>query len=124
MSRNSREYRALLKATGKLTRAVKNNITSLCADLVASDLITPDQQRALRNPNINVLERAADLVQLIADKVEESPVNYHTFIKSLEEDRATYKDVLESLVLPDDPAPSTGTAVQGASKCSGTGLTG
>ena len=110
MSRNSPEYRALIKATGKLTRVVKNNITSLCADLVANNLITPDQQRKLRNPNQDVLDRAADLVELITDKVEQNPANYYTFVKILEEDRATYKDVLELLVLPNDTVSSTSTA--------------
>ena len=51
MSRNSPEYRAILKATGKLTKVFENNLTSICAELVANDPITPDQQRSLRNPN-------------------------------------------------------------------------
>ena len=100
MSKNTPEYDAILKATGKLTKVLKNNITSICAELVANKLITPDQQRKLRNANQDVLERAADLVELLTDKVEENPANYHTFVKILEdEDKATYKAVLESLVL-------------------------
>ena len=105
MSRNSAEYRAILKATGKLTKTFRNNITSICAELVAKDLITPDQQRSLRNPNHDPLERAADLVQLLTDKVEANSANYHTLVKILEEDTATYNDVLESLALPSNPTP-------------------
>ena len=108
MSRNTPEYRSILKGTSKLTRALKNNITPICADLVANDLITPDQQRNLRNPNHDAIERAADLVQLLTDKVEANTANYHTLVRILGEDRATYGDVLEYLALPSDP-PTSGT---------------
>ena len=101
MSRNSPEYRAIVKATGKLTKVFRNNLTSICAELFTNDLITPDQRRGLINPNHEALERAADLVQLLTDKVEEDSVKYHTLVKILEEDSATYKDVLECLSLPD-----------------------
>jgi hypothetical protein len=105
MSKNSPEYRSILKATGKLTRALKNNITPVCADLVAIDLITPEQQRKLRNPMHEAIERAADLVQLLTDKVEENTANYSKLITILKEDMATFGDVLECLVLPGDPTP-------------------
>ena len=119
MSRNSPEYRAIVKATGKLTKVFKNNITSICAELVANDLITPDQQRGLRNPNHDALERAADLVQLLTDKVEANPANYRTLVKILEEDRSTYNDVLESLALPSDPTPvpTPGTPAANSGTC-------
>jgi hypothetical protein len=103
MSRNSPEYYSTVKATSKLARALKNNITPICMDLVSNQLITPEQQRKLRNPNHDAVERAADLVEHLTDKVEENPANYHTFVKILEEHRATYKDVLECLVFPSDP---------------------
>ena len=107
ISRNTPEYRSILKATGKLTRALKNNITPICADLVANDLITTEQQKKLRNATHDeAIERAADLVQLLTDRVEENPANYHTLIRILRGDRATYKDVLECLALPSDPTPS------------------
>ena len=106
MSRNSPEYCSIVKATGKLTRALKNNITPICADLVSNHLITPEQQKKLRNPNRDAIESAADLVQLLTDKVEENPANYHTLVRILEEDKTTYRDVLEHLALPSsDPTP-------------------
>ena len=103
MSRNSPEYFCIVKATGKLTRALKNNVTPICADLVSTHLITPNQQRKLRNSNHDALDRAADLVAYLTDKVEENPANYHTLVKILEEDITTYQDVLECLALPNDP---------------------
>ncbi|MCG8625111.1 MAG: hypothetical protein MJE68_24325 [Proteobacteria bacterium] len=100
-----------MKGTGKLTRALKNNITPICADLVANDLITTEQQKNLRNPMHDAIERAADLVQLLTDKVEENPANYHTLIRILGDDTATYGDVLEYLALPrpSDPPTTPGT---------------
>jgi hypothetical protein len=119
MSKNSPEYRSILKATGKLTRALKNNITPVCADLVAIDLITPEQQRKLRNPMHEAIERAADLVQLLTDKVEENPANYPKLIKILEEDMATYGDVLECLVLPSDSTPGPKPGIRAAATTPG-----
>ena len=55
----------------------------------------------------DAIERAADLVQLLTDKVEENPTNYHTLIRILGEDTATYGDVLEYLVLPRPSDPPT-----------------
>ena len=107
MSRNTPEYRAILKATGKLTKILKNNITPICAELISKDLITLEQQKHLRNPNKDAVDRAADLVELLTDKVEENSANYHALVQILEEDRATYKDVLEALALPSDPPAST-----------------
>ena len=102
MSRNTTEYDTLLRATSKLTKVVKNNITSLCSELVSSRLITPEQQRALRNPNHDVFERAADLVTLITDKVEEDCSRYHDFVGILKQDENTYREVLKVLELPND----------------------
>ena len=107
MDRNTPEYRAILKANESLTRALMNNFIPICAKLVANDLITPDQQRKLRNPNQDAMERAAELVQLLTDKVEENPANYHTLVKILEKDRATYRGVLADLALPSGSAPAT-----------------
>ena len=105
MSKNSPEYCSIVEATGKLTRALKNNITPICADLVSKHLITTEQQRGLRNPVHEAIDRAADLVQLLTDKVEENPANYHTLVRILEEDKTTYGDVLEHLALPSDSTP-------------------
>ena len=102
MSRNTPEYRAIRKTTGKLVRAVKGNISSLSVDLLDNKLITEDEKSELRNPYRDALERASDLVQLLTDKVEVNPANYHTLVKILEQDRSTFKDVLESLVLSGD----------------------
>ena len=111
MSRNSREYRTLIKATGKLTKAVQDHITPICAELVANDLITPENQAALRNAQRPAIERAADLVTLITGKVEQNPENYHTFVKILKEDKATFKDVLVLLEFSDDTSPPPGPGI-------------
>ena len=115
-TRETPEYRALRKATGKLTRAVKNNITSICAELAANDLITPDQQKEFRNPHHDAVERAADLVQFLTDRVEQDPSNYHTLVAILDEDRGTYKDVLEYLVLSDDSVDPTLNTASGMAR--------
>lgn len=117
MSRNTAEYRALRKATGKLTRVGKNNITSLCVELFAKDLISADQQRRFRNTNVDALERAADLVQVLTDKVEENSANYYTIVGILGEDRTTFNDVLECLSLDteSEPGECTPTSMMAAS---------
>ena len=119
MSRNSPEYCSIVKATGKLTRVLKSNITPICVDLVSNHLITPDQQRKLRNPHHDALDRAADLVELLTDKVEENPANYHTLIKILGEDRTMYGDVLECLALPSDSTPDPRAGIVAVATTSG-----
>ena len=56
------------------------------------------------------------LVQMLTDKVEENPANYHTI---LEEDTAMYKDVLESLALPSNPPPVPNTGMPATTLKSG-----
>lgn len=108
MSKNTQEYRAIIRATEVLAHAVKDNITRLSLKLVSKQLITTDFQRALRNPNKDLLERASDLVTFMIDKVEQDPKNYYDFVKILLEDRTIYREVLEKLELPED-TQTTGT---------------
>lgn len=97
MSRNTAEYLAMIKATSKLTRAVKNDLVWLSAELVSSQLITADQGAELRNGKIDELERAAHVVKLITDKVEQDQKNFRLFVRLLIENRNTYEDVLKCL---------------------------
>ena len=61
------------------------------------------EQRRFRNTNVDALERAADLVQVLTDKVEENSANYYTIVGILSEDRTTFNDVLECLLLESEP---------------------
>ena len=110
MAKNSREYTTIVEATDQLENIVKNNITPLCGKLLARGLITANQKKALRNANQDVVERAADLVQLVTDKVEQNPQHYYDFIKILAEDKSTYGDVLDVLELPAEPGSRKDTA--------------
>ena len=100
MYRNTKEYQAIVRATAKLETSVKHNITPLCGELVSCGLITPDQKSRLRNPNHDVSERAADLVEIITNKVEQDPKNYDTFLTVLQGDQTTYQEVLGILEQP------------------------
>ena len=97
MARNTPEYVAFIQTTSKLTSAVKNHLVWLSGELVSKQLITPDQGKELRNGKNSALERAADLVKLITDKVEQDTRNYDTFIGILMENSNAYGDVLECL---------------------------
>ena len=98
MSRNTPEYTTIKKATGKLLRAVQNNIVTLGADLLAVDLINDDNFTLLRNEiHGSTVTRAADLVGFVTNQVEQNPKSFHVFVKVLMEDRATYKEALKLL---------------------------
>lgn len=122
MSKNTQEYRTLLGATGKLMQTVKDSITPLCAELVSHYLITPDNSTKLMNRNVDELDRAAELVSLVTDKVELCPDNYHIFVKILMEDRATYEEVLKVLepVYKDPDEATPAAAVTTTATMSGT----
>ena len=97
MARNTPEYLSVIKATSKLTCAVKNDLVWFSGELVSKQLITADQGEELRNGKIDAVERAASLVKLITDKVEQDTRNFQTFIRILMDNRGVYEDVLECL---------------------------
>ena len=94
----SAEYEVLIRHTVDLQLAVKTNLTSLGAQLVAAQIITPDQYQEIRNPHrSSVNERAADLIGYVQSKVRQSPQHYHAFIDALRKDESKYRDVLVRL---------------------------
>ena len=94
---NSKECDILRKATPQLESAIRETITPLCAKLFARGLIDRDQKSKLRNAARDEVERAADLVEIIAGKVEQDPKNLYTFIGVLQESGDTYKEVLQRM---------------------------
>ena len=97
MSRDTEEYLTIQKATGRLIRAVQYNIIPLGAELFSVGLISRDNYTSLKNETRDVVARAAELVDYVINRVEQNPDNYHTFVKVLKEEGATYKDVLKIL---------------------------
>ena len=93
----SAEYEVLIRHTVDLQLAVKTNLISLGAQLVAAQIITPDQYQEIRNPHRSVNERAADLIEYVQSKVRQSPQHYHAFIDALRKDESEYRDVLVKL---------------------------
>ena len=122
MSTSTWEYLTVIRATSKLAAAVKNNITPLSLKLVEKFLITREQQEAVRNRRLNVDDRAADLVAYIQDKVKQDAKNYHIFVGILEEDKRTYKEILNELKPPSDGV-SCGQGAQHSASTQPSGIT-
>ena len=97
MALNSPEYRTLQHHTTDLCLAVKQNLTSLSGALFADKLITQGSSDDLRNPMHSIEDRAAKLVGLVQDKVQQDSQNYGTFIKVLQKDLSQYGGILSSL---------------------------
>ena len=91
------EYEVLIRHTTDLQVAVKNNLTLLGAQLVTLQIITPDQYEEIRNRHQPVIERAADLVGYVQNKVRQNPRHYHAFIDALRSDESQYGDILMKL---------------------------
>ena len=87
----------MIKATVRLTNAVKNELTSLSQELVARELISVDQGVELRNGNISAVDRAANLVALVTNKVEQDRKNFYHFVEILNDNQSTYKEILKDL---------------------------
>ena len=94
---NSPEYNCIVDCTRELRRSAKLNLLSLCAELLAARLINEDKERSLRNRNVDEADRAAELVSLVAIKVQEDPTNYHVFVAILKKDEQQYKTVVTLL---------------------------
>ena len=97
METNSVEYETLVHLTSALQLAVKTQLTPLGGELVSSRLITPGRYHVLRNSMHPEEDRAADLVQLIQDKVQQNPQWYQVFVSALEKDRSQCGDILQTL---------------------------
>ena len=91
------EYTTLVRCTPDLLLAVKADILLLGAQLVAEELITPDKYREIINPYNPLEKRAAELVQLVQDKVRQNAQYYRIFRTVLEKDCLQYSDILEKL---------------------------
>ena len=103
MSKNTKEYRTLMKARDNFVLAIGHNVITLGAELFAEGLISMENVAELQNLHVSCYERASNLVSLIADRVELDPVNYHTFVRILAKNQATFKDILEYLDLKFHP---------------------
>ena len=97
MGTSSAEYRTLLFHTADLQLAMKAQLILLGAQLVSAQLITTEQFCEIRNPQHPSEKRAADLVQLVQDKVQQNPQCYQTFIDVVKKDQSQYGDILEKL---------------------------
>ena len=91
------EYQTLIECTSMLITAVKNHLTDISAQLLQRHLISADQEREISHNWHYEADRAAKLVGLIRDRVQQNPKCYDVFIEALEEDQSTYQDILTLL---------------------------
>ena len=91
------EYKTIIKCTAKLRTAVKSNITALSGHLLSYELVSPDNESELRNPQQPELDRAAKLVDLVQCKVQLNPANFYKFIRVLEEEKQNFENIIADL---------------------------
>ena len=91
------EYRTIVECTSSLTLAIKNHLADLSAQLLERHLITAAQESEMRNKMHSPESRAATLVELIRDRVEQNSKYYQIFIEALEADQLANGDILELL---------------------------
>ena len=97
MSRNTKEYRIVKECTPQLRLAVQSDITHLSGQLLGGDLINVENDASFRNKSTEIIDRAADLVSVISDKVEQDPGNYYKFVSILKNCGCQYEAVLKQL---------------------------
>ena len=99
MAAGSVEYEVLVHHTVDLQLhvAVEDNLIPLSDQLVAAEIITPDQYREIRNAHRPVNERGADLVRFVQNKVRQNSWQYHVFLGVLRSDLSQYGDILTKL---------------------------
>ena len=83
MDMNTPEYRTMIMCTPQLEGAMRNDLTKLCGEIAAVGLISPDRASALRNQRIDVDERAASLVELVANRVKGNSDDYVLFVNKV-----------------------------------------
>ena len=97
MGENSAEYSTLIDLTSELRLAVRSELISVTGSLLASRLISLDNDIELRNTGHSEVERSARLVELVQNKVRQNPRHYHSFIGILQGNRDQYRDILQQL---------------------------
>ena len=100
MTENSAEYKAMIDFTSELRLAVRPELISLTGSLLASRLISPDNDIELRDTaHSGEVERSARLVELVQNKVRQNPRHYHSFIGILKGKQYQYRfnDILQQL---------------------------
>ena len=95
---SSAEYRTMIDLTSELRLAVRPELISLTGSLLASRLISPDNDIELRDAaHSGEVERSARLVELVQNKVRQNPRHYHSFIGILQGNKDQYRDILQRL---------------------------
>ena len=93
----SAEYKTMIVLTDKLRLAVRPELISLTGSLLASRLISPDNDIELRNTTHSKVDRSAKLVALVQNKVRQNPCHYHSFVGILRENEDQYREILQLL---------------------------
>ena len=97
MAGSGEYYEVLVCHTADLQLAVRDNLTHLGSQLVSAQIITPDQYEEIRNTNRSPIDRGADLVRYVQNKVRQDLQHYHAFIDVLRSDLSQYGDILTRL---------------------------
>ena len=97
MGENSAECSTLIDLTSELRLAVRSQLVSLTGSLLATRLISLDNDIELRNVAYSEVERSARLVELVQNKVRQNPRHYHSFIGILQGNQDQYRDILQRL---------------------------
>ena len=97
MEENSAEYSTPIHLTSELRLAVRSEFISLTGSLLATTLISLDNDIELRNTVHSEVERSARLVELVQNKVRQNPRHYHSFIGILQGNQDQYRDILQRL---------------------------
>ena len=93
----SAEYKTMIDLTSELRLAMRPELISLTGSLLASRMISSDNDIELRNTSHSEVERSAKLVELVQNKVQQNPRHYHTFIGILQGNADQYRDILQKL---------------------------
>ena len=91
------EYRCLLDCLSELRLAVNADLLWLCGELHAHQLISDDNEKSLRNRNVDEADRVAKLCSLAIDKVRLDPENYHVFLRVLKKKEQLFKEIIALL---------------------------
>ena len=87
----------MIDLTSELRLAVKSELVTLTGSLLASRLISLDNDIELRNTAHSEVERSARLVELVQNKVRQNARHYHSFIGILQGNQDQCRDILQQL---------------------------
>ena len=95
----SLEYKRIQQLTRELRTAIQDDLQDISDHLLSSGMITPENYQDFTNWTKPVYARAANLVQVVLNRIKLDSGHYYAFIRVLEKNKEYYNSILQKMYM-------------------------